>query len=127
MAACKAELCPSWTGQGCICAVLGEVFGEDLWDEAQPLPRVDRGLSTDPRGFGPIFTASFESESACCGESIVPGEDIRADGHGGWIHADDQCEKMVAPIQDSLARAVGKERLTCEKCFLIHGAEGCDR
>ena len=23
MSACDAELCPNWTGQGCICAVLG--------------------------------------------------------------------------------------------------------
>lgn len=44
---------------------------------------------------GPIFCAEFESEDSCCGEGIVPGEDIRADGHGGWVHADTTCEKLV--------------------------------
>jgi len=46
--------------------------------------------------FGPVFAATFESEDACCGEGILPGEDIRADGQGGWIHADDGCERMAS-------------------------------
>jgi hypothetical protein len=45
---------------------------------------------------GPVFRATFESEDACCGEGIVPGEDIRADGSGGWIHADTTCEKLAS-------------------------------
>lgn len=53
-------------------------------------------LFDEPSKFGPIFTAEFESEDACCGEGIVPGEDIRADGQGGWIHADTMCERMVS-------------------------------
>lgn len=57
---------------------------DDLFDDSAP-----------ESPFGPIFTATFESDSACCGEAIVPGEDIRADGLGGWIHADDQCEAMA--------------------------------
>src|SRR6185312_8126575 len=43
---------------------------------------------------GPIFCAEFESDDSCCGEGIVPGEDIRADGRGGWIHADTTCERL---------------------------------
>lgn len=45
--------------------------------------------------FGPVFMAEFESDDACCGEGIVPGEDIRADGHGGWIHVDTTCERLT--------------------------------
>lgn len=44
--------------------------------------------------FGRIFMAQHESDDDCCGEGIQPGEDIRADGRGGWIHADDTCERL---------------------------------
>lgn len=57
----------------------------DLFDNAEPASR-----------FGPTFMAEFESEDSCCGEGIVPGEDIRADGHGGWIHADTTCERLAS-------------------------------
>lgn len=65
----------------------GNELGErtaDLFDDAEDFP-----------AFGPVFTAEHESEDACCGEGVVPGEDIRADGRGGWIHADDGCERMA--------------------------------
>lgn len=58
---------------------------DDLFDDAAPASRL-----------GPVFMAEFESEDSCCGEGIVPGEDIRADGHGGWIHADDTCERLAS-------------------------------
>jgi len=45
--------------------------------------------------FGPVFCAGHESECESCDEGIVPGEDIRADGRGGWIHADAMCEKVA--------------------------------
>lgn len=45
---------------------------------------------------GSIFTAEHESAGACCDEGIVPGEDIRADGRGGWIHADTTCERLAS-------------------------------
>ena len=57
----------------------------DLFDAAEETPRL-----------GPVFTAQFEGDDACCGEGIVPGEDIRYSGdQGGWIHADDGCERMA--------------------------------
>jgi hypothetical protein len=56
----------------------------DLFDSAR-----------EPVRLGRVFMAQHESEDSCCGEGIVPGEDIRADGQGGWIHADDSCERMV--------------------------------
>lgn len=59
---------------------------DDFWDDAPDL--------TGPE-LGPIFTATYESDSSCCGDLIVPGEDIRADGCGGWIHASDECERAV--------------------------------
>lgn len=45
--------------------------------------------------FGPVFRAGFESECNGCDEGIVPGEDVRADGSGGWIHADTMCERCA--------------------------------
>jgi hypothetical protein len=39
------------------------------------------------RDVGPWFEATYPSESSCCGpDSIVPGDEIRADGDGGWEH-----------------------------------------
>ena len=72
--------------------------------------------ATPPRrqGLGPVFTATYESDAACCSEPIVPGEDIRADGRGGWIHADDQCEAIAL---------VGLERSRspmCPRCWCQH-------
>lgn len=44
---------------------------------------------------GPIFMATYGGICAACGDNIVKGEDTRADGQGGWIHADDDCERMA--------------------------------
>lgn len=54
----------------------------DFYDDAEP-------------EFGPIFTATYESDCPSCDEPILPGEDIRADGHGDFIHADTMCEKVA--------------------------------
>lgn len=40
------------------------------------------------RGPGPFFTASYDDECSACGDDIVTGEVIRADGSGGWEHQD---------------------------------------
>lgn len=55
----------------------------------------DEPVNTGNINLGPVFMSQFESEDSCCGEGIVPGEDIRADGEGGWIHASDDCERMA--------------------------------
>lgn len=57
----------------------------DFWDEPE---------DSAPR-LGPIFVASFESECGSCWVPIDPGERARADGRGGWIHADPECEKVA--------------------------------
>jgi len=46
-------------------------------------------------GFGPVFTAMYESECPSCDETILPGEDIRAWPGHGYIHADTQCERIA--------------------------------
>lgn len=56
----------------------------DLFDDAQDAPRL-----------GPVFTATYDCDDACCGEGIYEGEQIRADGSGGWTHADDTCERLA--------------------------------
>ena len=72
------------------------------------------------RELGPIVTATFESDATCCGDLIVPGEDIRADGEGGWIHADDVCERTLTMPQKSDDRAAGR---VCPLCFCLHAGE----
>ena len=57
---------------------------DDLFDDA-----------SEPVRLGPVFMATYEGECTSCDEVIQPGEDIRADGAGGWIHADDMCEKVA--------------------------------
>lgn len=47
---------------------------------------------TDGPRLGPVVTASFPGEPDCCEQGIEPGDRIRADGHGGWIH--EGCEDL---------------------------------
>jgi hypothetical protein len=86
----------------------------DFYDDATPV------RSARPRGdLGPIFTATYESDAACCSEVIQPGEDIRADGRGGWIHADDQCEEIaLIGTRPAPSRTTGQ---ICPRCWFIHG------
>lgn len=72
--------------------------------------------------FGPIFTATYESDDACCGEGIQPGEDIRADGSGGWIHADDSCEAIAGPARGRRERQMPQQPV-CSRCFCAHAGE----
>jgi len=55
----------------------------DLFDEPDDGPR-----------FGPVFTATYDSDDECCGDGIESGQQIRADGAGGYIHASAECEGM---------------------------------
>lgn len=73
----------------------------DFYDTAYEEPAV-----------GPVFHASFESDSACCGDLIEPGDRARADGYGGWIHANGRCD---APIKSPST--------PCLSCFTIHAGE----
>lgn len=85
----------------------------------------------DSRGFGPVFAAEYVTDSACCGDRIEPGEDARADGQGGWIHADDACEAIASrhgsmperadPVpMRSDDRAAGR---LCPSCSCFHAGE----
>lgn len=87
-------------------------MSEDFYDETGPAP------AASP--FGPIFTATYESEDACCGDGIEVGDQIRADGQGGWIH--DGHEEHAVAVQESLDRASRdvNESLVCSRCFCIH-------
>jgi hypothetical protein len=46
----------------------------------------------EERELGPVFTAVYDGEDACCGEGIEEGQQARADGEGGWIHANGRCD-----------------------------------
>lgn len=56
----------------------------DLIDDADDTPRL-----------GPIIVAQYVGDDDCCGEGIGLGDEIRADGQGGWIHASEACERMA--------------------------------
>lgn len=47
--------------------------------------------------FGPWFTAQFDSECDDCGEDIEEGDQIRADGEGGYL-----CEECGQDEEDDL-------------------------
>lgn len=79
----------------------------DFYDEPETT-QVDR--------FGPVFVATYEGDCASCADPIVPGEDIRADGRGGWIHADDQCERVAAEVS-----SFGHRPVACPACWTVHG------
>lgn len=81
---------------------------DDLFEPAEPAT-----------AFGPVFTATYESHCASCYELIVPGEDARADGAGGWIHADDQCERIATPHRPTR----GRRLIPCPDCRLYHAGE----
>lgn len=72
----------------------------------------------DSRGFGPVFSAGYVTDSACCGDPIEPGQGARADGHGGWIHANRECE---TDAQQGGVRAT--ETHICPSCFCFHAGE----
>jgi len=57
----------------------------DLFDEPDDWPRHEHH---------PVFTASRDSDDECCGDGIERGQQIRADGWGGYIHASAECEGM---------------------------------
>lgn len=63
---------------------------DDLFEPAGPPPR-----KTGRDAFGPIFVAQYDNTLCSgCGDYVEPGEDLRADGTGGWVHADDECEAL---------------------------------
>jgi hypothetical protein len=57
---------------------------DDLFDTAEDAPK-----------FGPVIEATYAGEDACCGDWIEVGQEIRADGQGGWIHATTTCERLA--------------------------------
>lgn len=67
---------------------------DDFFDLPLLPPKWSDPLSRKEK-LGPIFTANYQSDCPSCFELIVPGEDIRADGSGSFIHADDQCERIA--------------------------------
>jgi hypothetical protein len=67
----------------------------DFYDEAGPEARRESVGIWPAYSFGPVFTATYETECASCDDPIGPGEDARADGRGGWIHADTTCERVA--------------------------------
>lgn len=61
---------------------------------------------------GKWFPAEFSGgEKSCCGDRIEVGEDIRADGHGGW---EGRC-------CDDIPQAPPSKRKSnvCPRCFLV--------
>lgn len=57
----------------------------DLYDSASPASQ-----------FGPVFIAEYRSDCPSCFDDIEPGDRIRADGTGEFIHARRECEEVAA-------------------------------
>lgn len=68
---------------------------------AEPKPEPDvfeepEGIELEPvkqAGMGPVFVAEYEGECSGCGGEINRGDDIRADGQGGWVQVG-PCEEL---------------------------------
>lgn len=84
----------------------------DFYDDADLPAKPQDWTGPD---LGPVFTATYTTESTCCGEMIRPGDEARADGSGGWIHAVPECEKPGV----SVAMVV----TICSSCFCVHAGE----
>jgi hypothetical protein len=67
-----------------------EPHGLELGSCADCRPRAARapGWPAPRSGPGPYFTAGHPGHCAGCGEDIRPGDEIRADGDGGWERRD---------------------------------------
>lgn len=115
-------MCPNWPGSGCMDGLIegcvpriGHVMSpatvkDDDWYD---MPTAD---AAEEGELGPVFVAEYESDSTCCGDRIMPGEDARADGYGGWIHADTECERLTL-FKHGQTAVPDKACLTC---FTIH-------
>lgn len=80
----------------------------DFYDSAPP--------PDHSRLFGPVFEATYEGDCASCPDPILEGEDIRADGRGGWIHADDMCERVAIAVSNT-----SPQPTPCDVCWTYHG------
>lgn len=79
---------------------------------------------------GKPFCARFYGECSACEEEIVPGEDIRADGDGGYIHADTSCERIyhAERLVDKVLDGINGDRVDrsklCPEHFQVPSANG---
>ena len=64
---------------------------------AAPGPVAAPGTSSDDRP--PVVAARFDGECTACDGAIFAGDEIRADGTGGWEHADCDDDTPSAPVQ----------------------------
>jgi hypothetical protein len=69
---------------------------------------VPRAVSPAPlalRDLGPWFAAQFDSECDGCGSDITAGDQIRADGEGGWLcgicgHENEEPAVQFCPVPE---------------------------
>jgi hypothetical protein len=75
-------------------------------------PRTARPPVPAASGFrpGPYFTAAHPGHCAGCGEDIQPGDEIRADGEGGWERRD--CCGMYADEAEAYAAVRSPQPVT---------------
>lgn len=85
------------------------------WHGALPLPLATSGRpgSRDP---GPWFPAGYGGDCSGCGQDIEPGDEIRADGSGGWERRD------CCGENDEGAYAAGPAAAGYDRCHPSSGA-----
>jgi hypothetical protein len=67
---------------------------------------------TSPSEVAPSTIAQYPGECADCGWEIVPGDQIRADQHGDWLHAD--CHAAVGRTLRREQRKIEREALSAD-------------
>lgn len=63
---------------------LADHTSPDLFDDPDDTPKL-----------GPIFTSRFDGECDACDGAIWAGQNIRAWPGQGYIHADNECERLT--------------------------------
>lgn len=79
--------------------------GKDPRQAETPVNRTAAGRLEEKPGKGPWFGASYESDCDGCGNRVFEGDQIRADGQGGW-----ECEEWCGQDDPAEPATTGPHR-----------------
>lgn len=91
---CKGSKKPPLNGQ--VHTDSGTAPAPDPFTSPAPAPELAEGDVSDSPVLGPWFRAGYDADcDGTCGGSITEGDEIRADGQGGWLCSDCGADEQV--------------------------------
>lgn len=91
---CKGSKKPPLNGQ--VLSDSGTATSPDPFTSPAPVPEMAEWDVSDSPVLGPWFRAGYDADcDGTCGGSITEGEEIRADGQGGWLCSDCGADEQV--------------------------------